>query len=1026
MRAAAARLAMVALVALAAVPPAVAPAFAQTADAEARLGWVRERYQSEKAHFETLINDKTPEALLELGEILIDGALISPENPLRKPDPAGARTAFEAGLKVPSDIWPSAAAHLAEIILAGEGGFTGTREEIDRGLDLLERSARLGYGKGAYLLGFNLQTGLGGAERTSEAEENYRLGTRLQYAPAAFALAGILGLDTSAGRDLISAGLVLFDLYSPRSRDLLVSYGDVMRDGIGVTADPEKAAELYRRAFKLGSGKGALRLSDLLLSTALGAPDPVEARRVLEEAAWSGSTLSSIRLAEDFVDQGPMGVDEASAKTWLGYALAVEDYRAFIVSARMYETGRGEPLDREKAREMVRRAIAVAEPSLTNTLSVARAAQNLLVADDLSNEISDLLKSAAERGNIDGMAGYGAFLAERADGGGAQADGLQAIEWLKQAAAAGSPQAMLTLGDFLRTGRFTAPSPEEAAKLYRTSLAIERATGALLRNADILVSGEGGGVDLKQAMELFREAVNRGSNSAKLKLGRLLMRGGPVQRDPAEARKLLEEAVRAGDRKAPMLLADYYTGAFGDTPEPAEAERVLRQAVDEGVPEATGELAKLLVAAGRKDEAMAALEAAAATGQPDALAELALLSLSGGADERNIAAAEAYIARADELGGASPRARIAVAEALLDTGRTESAVKGIDTLRTLAEGGSGPAAAALSSAYRDGRGVARDDQKAEELAVEAARLGVTDALIEVASSYEKRSGDNAAQARAFELYEKAAEFEPGSARALSSLARAYRYGRGTQQDLPKSIEFFRRAADAGSASSLTALADAYTEGSGVPRDPAEARRLLLLAVERGINGAYVDLGRFYLSGFGGEIDPERAIVSFARAADAGNIEGELELGRAFLSGYGVTRNTTEGVRLLESAANGGAADAMIKLYELYSNGFDVPVDNEKAIGWLERASDTNNDALVRLVEIARSEPSIDRGRAERWRVRARQRGLPVPDEMPQAAVEPAEPAKPATKSASEFPGVAVPPPAPASASAASPPAAIAN
>jgi TPR repeat protein len=1006
MSTAARRIALAALLALAAVPVLAGAALAQTADREARLGWVRERFQSENAHLETLVNDKTPEALLELGELLVDGALISPENPLRKPDPAGARAAFEEGLKVPSEIWPSAAANLASIILAGEGGYDGGVEDIAKGLDLLERAARLGYGKGAYQLGLDLQMGLGGAARTVEAPDLYRLAARLQYAPAAFALARMLGFETAAGRDLVASGLVLFDLYAPRSRDLLVAYGDIQRDGAGIPADAEKAAENYRRAFALGSGKGALRLSELLLSNALGPPDPGEARRVLEEAAWSGSTLSAIRLAEDFVDQGPMGIEEDAAKIWLGFAREVEDYRAFLVAARMFETGRGEPLDLVKAREMVAHAIEIARPSLASSLSVARAAQGMLVADALAGEIAELLKRAAERGNIEGMAGYGAFVAEKGGIGGV-ADGAQAVQWLRQAADAGNPQAMLTLGDFLREGKYVPPSAGEAVELYRDALAIERSTGALLRNGDVLVSGEGGGVDVKQALELYREAANRGSASAKLKLGRLLMRGGPVQRDPDAARALLEEAVRAGDQKAPMLLADFYSGVFGDTPAPAEAERILRAAVDQGNPEAPARLAKVLVDDGRPQEAVAALERAATAGQPDALVELALLSLSGTAGRRDPDAAEAYLARADELGGASPQARIKVAVALLDVGRAEATQKGIAALTALLEGGSGSAAAALSHAYRDGRGVARDTARAEELAIEAARLGVTDALIEIASAYEKQAGDKAAQRRAFELFGKAAEYEPGSARALGALARAYRYGRGTEQDLPLSVEYFRKAADAGSASALTALATAYTEGSGVARDPAEARRLLLLAVDRGIDGAYVDLGRFYLSGFGGEIDPERAVVSFSRAAAAGNLDGDLELARAFISGYGITRNVAEGVRLLEKAAEGGVAEAMIKLYELYANGFDVPVDQTKALAWLERAAETNDDALKRLLEVAHTDPGIDPATAERWRIRARQRGIAVPDDKVSATGAPAASAASAPAAATPTSGAGI-------------------
>lgn len=959
------------LIAAAAVAPAALPASAQTADRDARLGWVRERYMAEKARVETLRAGHTADAALELGEYLIDGELISPENPLRKPDLEGAKAAFEASLKVPSKLWPLGASQLAEILFAGKPGALATPEEVARGVDLLSRAAALGYGAGAFRYGVALEAGLAGPDKVGEASDAYRLGARLQYPEATFALARLVGFDSAEGRALVAQGLLQFDLYAPRSRGLLVAFGDIERDGVGVPADPGRAMEAYRRAFAMGSGRGGLRTADLLLSTLIGPPDPAEARRVLEETAWSGSSFAAVRLARDFAEDGPMAVDAQSALAWLDLAMAVEDYRAFAVAARLAFAGKGMPRDPAKAEEYARKALADARAPVGDVLAVADAARAGLGEGAPAGLMRDLYRFAAERGSVSGMAEYGTLLLDASPGG----DIGTALGWLQQAADAGSAKAMVTLGDLYRDGRAGEPSPEAALGWYEKAIATGRSLGAYVRAADVLLAKPELADSLNEPVDLLERAAAQGSGSAELRLGRLALTGTLMPRDPQAAKRWLEAAVSHGESAALVLLADFYQGKFGDPPDPAAAERILTRALDDGTTKAAARIAGYLVAAGRPYDAVRLLENAADKGNAEALIELGLLFLGGNAVPRDLARAEGYFDRASVLTGSTPKAETDLAIAYLSSGEPLAAARGRLRLEELAGDGVGRAAAALSEAFRIGAGVPVDPAAAERWAREAAKLGYSDPLIAVAESYSRADRPPADQEKAVALYETVLASEPGSVRALNALARAYKLGRGTRQDLPRALAFLRQAADAGSGSALVELADAYAVGAGVERDPKMAVTLLERAVARGVVGAYVDLGRFYLSGFGGEIDAERAVLNFARAAGAGNLGGMLEYGRSLVSGYGVAKNVPEGAGYLERAANAGVVDAMTELFQLYSSGFDVPPDMDRALPWLERAAASDDDALMMLADLLESGTvTMDPARAARWKREAERRG----------------------------------------------------
>jgi hypothetical protein len=68
---------------------------------------------------------------------------------------------------------------------------------------------------------------------------------------------------------------------------------------------------------------------------------------------------------------------------------------------------------------------------------------------------------------------------------------------------------------------------------------------------------------------------------------------------------------------------------------------------------------------------------------------------------------------------------------------------------------------------------------------------------------------------------------------MSCLVGLYYRGLGVQADIPESIRWARKAAEAGSGSGMTDLVTAYSQGIGVNRDLAEAERWRKARVELG-------------------------------------------------------------------------------------------------------------------------------------------------------------------------------------------------
>jgi uncharacterized protein len=162
----------------------------------------------------------------------------------------------------------------------------------------------------------------------------------------------------------------------------------------------------------------------------------------------------------------------------------------------------------------------------------------------------------------------------------------------------------------------------------------------------------------QEAAAAFRNAADKGSSAAMVKLGELMAGGSSGAKDETQARKLLERAAEAGNARAVTDLASLSGAASMD---PVKARALLAKAAANSA-EAQYQLG-LMTAAGvggpRDDAAARALfEKAAAQNHAGALEQLGVFAEDGRGGSRDASAAKAYYEKAAALGDADAKAAL--------------------------------------------------------------------------------------------------------------------------------------------------------------------------------------------------------------------------------------------------------------------------------------------------------------------------------------------------------------------------------
>ena len=163
------------------------------------------------------------------------------------------------------------------------------------------------------------------------------------------------------------------------------------------------------------------------------------------------------------------------------------------------------------------------------------------------------------------------------------------------------------------------------------------------------------------AITAYRQAADKGSTSAMVELGMLLLTGSGVAKDESQARELFERAADAGNPHGVINLIALANN--GGVPlDPARARTMLTSAAEANFAEAQFQLG-LMDANGvggpRDDVAARALfERAAAQGHPGALLWMGSFAESGRGGPKDTGAAKAYYEKAAALGNEDAKAAL--------------------------------------------------------------------------------------------------------------------------------------------------------------------------------------------------------------------------------------------------------------------------------------------------------------------------------------------------------------------------------
>lgn len=421
-----------------------------------------------------------------------------------------------------------------------------------------------------------------------------------------------------------------------------------------------------------------------------------------------------------------------------------------------------------------------------------------------------------------------------------------------------------------------------------------------------------------EAIEVCAAAVTADPQNARLnyQAGRAYSQAG----DHAKAFFYFDRANSLGSLRAAVAIADAYSTGSGVSKDMDKAVEIYKRAASQGDPEAVVEIGKYY------------------SKGPSKNVDLAVNWLT------SVESGEAFKALGD----------------LYLTEKKNDAIA-LKWYRKAAEYKVPHAYRLLGEAYSAGRGVPKDDDEAliwDKLAWEA----LPEVTIRIAAYYQ-RAGDTeqllqwlergAARGDARSAgalgdiyrhskdkdYAKALSWsqrahELGEKYALVEIGKMYQEGMGVRRDIPRAIEYYRKAIESG-LSEYWRIADAYEDMS--PRDDRSAYEWHKKGAEAGESISMYFLAIQYRDGTGVKQNYKEALGWFKKAAEAGDSDAMNQVGRFYDFGWGVRQSFVEAGRWYEKAAAAGQAWGNSNLAIMFSRGNGVKKDVALAVDLQEMA-----------------------------------------------------------------------------------------
>ena len=179
------------------------------------------------------------------------------------------------------------------------------------------------------------------------------------------------------------------------------------------------------------------------------------------------------------------------------------------------------------------------------------------------------------------------------------------------------------------------------------------------------------------------------------------------------------------------------------------------------------------------------------------------------------------------------------------------------------------------------------------------------------------------------------------------LGQMFKLGLGTDSDVTKAIEYFRRSAEMNNKNGLFEYGKALLIGEHIPQDTDSALKILEKAVKLKNSNAKRFLALEYISGEHLEQDIGKGIALLTECADSGDVIACYRLGKIYLQGEIMPQNLVKAEKYLLLAEDSEYTQyAFAKLY-LQEEKYDI----QKAVNYFENCAAKNHWASYQLGRI---------------------------------------------------------------------------
>jgi uncharacterized protein len=119
--------------------------------------------------------------------------------------------------------------------------------------------------------------------------------------------------------------------------------------------------------------------------------------------------------------------------------------------------------------------------------------------------------------------------------------------------------------------------------------------------------------------------------------------------------------------------------------------------------------------------------------------------------------------------------------------------------------------------------------------------------------------------------------QSGDALAMYEIGRMYERGRGTDQNVAKAVEWYKKASEKGQHEAKARLGILFLEGNGVARNVTSAAELLAAAADAGVATAQFYLATMFENGEGLAQDEQKALRWYKAAAEGGYYQAKARI-----------------------------------------------------------------------------------------------------------------------------------------------------